>query len=224
MKKITLTRIVKGEPVYQTFEVDNENLIIDDYRSTKDGAKIELSKNVRAQLEKASQYARRENLTRDGVPVGVVDVSPGMFAQQILNGAPVDPQSEKIREELLGNLRRSIHSHETKDLVEAYEASISAYISLVRIRMNQKTEEVRRAQIVSSSPGQDVMTEEREVAKKFLSKTEPCFFPGCEELRAQRSEEIALAGGDECPGCKRTGINQKYIDLAIAKYRDQTKS
>ena len=47
---------------------------------------------------------------------------------------------------------------------------------------------------------------------KFFKKEEPCFFPGCEELREQHDQELAAKGTD-CPSCVKSELQRKYMVL-----------
>lgn len=46
---------------------------------------------------------------------------------------------------------------------------------------------------------------------RFFGKETPCWFDGCEELRAQYAAEIANLG-DTCPTCMQGAIIRKYRD------------
>lgn len=47
---------------------------------------------------------------------------------------------------------------------------------------------------------------------KFFKKEEPCFFPGCEELREQHARELESKGA-ECPSCVKGELQRKYMVL-----------
>jgi hypothetical protein len=45
----------------------------------------------------------------------------------------------------------------------------------------------------------------------FFTDSAPCWFDGCEELRAQYNAELEARGGETCPGCKKGAIIRKYM-------------
>jgi hypothetical protein len=54
-------------------------------------------------------------------------------------------------------------------------------------------------------------------AMRFFSTESPCWFEGCEELRAKYAQELESIGGDACPACKRGALTRKYLPMVIAK-------
>lgn len=47
---------------------------------------------------------------------------------------------------------------------------------------------------------------------KFFETAEPCYFKGCEELRAEYANELEAKGTD-CPACAKSALKRKYMIL-----------
>lgn len=60
--------------------------------------------------------------------------------------------------------------------------------------------------------------------KRFHNENEPCFFPGCEDLRRQMREAIEEAGGVDCPGCTKNQIMAQYGQHAIRAIEENKES
>ena len=67
--------------------------------------------------------------------------------------------------------------------------------------------------------GQDGISRKDSVAARFLNQEIPCFFPECEDLRAQLAEAISAAGGlDNCAPCVRDRLESQYAFRAEQAY------
>jgi hypothetical protein len=64
---------------------------------------------------------------------------------------------------------------------------------------------------------------EHAVVERFLRADAPCFFGGCEGLRAELSAAIDAAGGVQCPGCTRSQLEAQFAERALAAWKSQTK-
>lgn len=53
----------------------------------------------------------------------------------------------------------------------------------------------------------------KQILKLFVPE-EPCWFEGCEELRAAHARDLAAAGGENCTECTEGDLNRKYMLLA----------
>jgi hypothetical protein len=51
---------------------------------------------------------------------------------------------------------------------------------------------------------------------KFFEDATPCFFDGCEELRAQYNAEVEAKGAN-CPACQKSEVRRKYMILVKNK-------
>jgi hypothetical protein len=56
-----------------------------------------------------------------------------------------------------------------------------------------------------------VSAEERKVLSFFVDSA-PCWFEGCDELRAKYQDEVAKLGAG-CPSCQKGAVIRKYQDL-----------
>lgn len=62
-------------------------------------------------------------------------------------------------------------------------------------------------------------------ALKFFRLEEPCFFEGCDSLRAEYTKELE-AKGTECPACAKSELQRKYmitIKRAIEAHKSRTQ-
>jgi len=66
------------------------------------------------------------------------------------------------------------------------------------------------------APAQD--PDARQVATKFHDLSVPCFFEGCEQLRAELARQLEEAGVD-CSDCDRNRIMTQFSRLAVAALR-----
>lgn len=210
MKRITIKHRTADGFSHQTFELDDEDVVLDSYKADAEGRKIMLPVHIREQLSRPRPQGADAPTVSDKPSVS----SPGLFAQKIFDpGTEIDEEGLDLRSQIQRRIEQAIGQADPRVIRMAYEACISGYISLVRFGMKRKNSPT---QITSKS--QAAFEARREIGRRFLSPDEDCFFPDCEELRRERQAELELAGGDDCPGCKRTSINDKYINLAVNKY------
>lgn len=55
--------------------------------------------------------------------------------------------------------------------------------------------------------------------RERLFSEEECFFPGCAEFRLERKTRHEAAGGEKCPPCVRTKIDNDILGRAAAVYQ-----
>jgi hypothetical protein len=58
----------------------------------------------------------------------------------------------------------------------------------------------------------EISDRDREVLK-FFSKYQPCFFKGCEELRAKYNTEIEKLAEQNCPACQKGAVMRRYMKI-----------
>lgn len=65
-----------------------------------------------------------------------------------------------------------------------------------------------------------VAPQEQEAISFFGER--PCWFPGCEELRALFKAEKEAAGGSECSGCDEGAIIRKFLPVVRESIKNGT--
>lgn len=56
---------------------------------------------------------------------------------------------------------------------------------------------------------------------RFLQPELPCFFDGCETLRAELARDIEAAGGEDCKNCVRSNLEAQYSARAFELWKSQ---
>jgi hypothetical protein len=152
--------------------------------------------------------ARIMGMNTPGDPTnGAGGASPAVSAASMMDDPMSFPGFQELAESLLSRLSsivgRSLSGEECSSI---YQACVGAYTEAVRTQMKKRRElsSSNNPLRIKEAPSGMTLMDVRAVKRRFLDPGEECFFPGCEELRAERLERIAAAGGDRCPGCKRT--------------------
>lgn len=76
----------------------------------------------------------------------------------------------------------------------------------------EKTIKVRR-------PTAEELQEQDAIARRFINSEEPCWFPGCEELREEMHAELARP---DCLGCEQPKIQRRYVRRALDILKPKT--
>lgn len=74
-------------------------------------------------------------------------------------------------------------------------------------------QEERRAVVVGVEPV------EQTIIERFMDLKQPCFFPGCEDLRLELSQLIEENGGEQCASCTRDRIEIQMSQKALDTWR-----
>lgn len=61
------------------------------------------------------------------------------------------------------------------------------------------------------TPVLDLNQELDRTVLRFFSPHQPCWFPGCEKMRARYEQDVVAAGGKNCPGCQKGAIIRAYM-------------
>lgn len=59
-------------------------------------------------------------------------------------------------------------------------------------------------------PGQDLATEEDARRMRLFNDAAPCWFPGCQEMRARYAQDLDRLP-PECPACEIGNIMRRYL-------------
>lgn len=192
---------------YRTFELDDEGFTIDEYTSTADGARGRPTTALETQKKQILDLSQLPG--KAGEPTST---NPALFAQRVLDVVDIaDPEVQEIVAVWTAKIRKHAGVSLTPDQLKAvYEASVIAYAALVRFKMKLNAETVRAV------PSTDAAADD--IMNRFLNPDVPCFFVGCDELRAEMDQQLNPADGADCSACDRGKIMTQFSRRALDAY------
>jgi len=187
-------------------EIDDTGKVIDEYRSNEDGVRLKQAGQILSPILRKTGSSGPVKIGQSATAVAI----------SILDADGVGNQDlDSLRNDLVGRVAVGAGMQMSLAQVSAvYKVCVSGYIEAVKVVLGVQRRNLERGETsaqIESMPKDEV----RRIQRDFLDYDSPCFFPECEELRAQRLLKLENAGGQSCRRCDRTTINNEFASKAV---------